>query len=172
MKAKLNFNALNNLQVIRIGSTEHYCLEHPRYLGYYISNQGEVISCVCGYTGKASQARGSSKPKSRRHQMNNAGYLRLLMSLPTGGGKHELVHRLVAETFLEPPSAAPDLKDPIGADKKPRIEINHIDGNKCNNSVFNLEWCSHQENIHHQKVLNSVAEELKAYRSLKKDRRS
>ena len=40
------------------------------------------------------------------------------------------VHRLVAEAFLEGEG-----------------EVNHLDGNRANNTVENLEWTSHQENV-------------------------
>jgi hypothetical protein len=46
------------------------------------------------------------------------------------------VHRLIALTFL-------------GANPPGRHQVNHIDGNKQNNTVVNLEWCSPAENIHH-----------------------
>ena len=45
------------------------------------------------------------------------------------------VHRLVAKAFI---SNDDDCK-----------EVNHIDGNKRNNEVSNLEWCTHLENMQH-----------------------
>lgn len=46
-----------------------------------------------------------------------------------------LVHRLVAMAFLE--------------NKLQKTEVNHIDGNKSNNNLNNLEWCTSQENSLH-----------------------
>jgi len=52
-----------------------------------------------------------------------------------GKRKYCLVHRLVAMTFIPNP-----------LNKK---QVNHIDGNKKNNNVTNLEWCTNQENMQH-----------------------
>lgn len=46
-----------------------------------------------------------------------------------------LIHRLIAIAFIPNTNNLPD--------------INHIDGNKLNNDVSNLEWCTHQQNMQH-----------------------
>ena len=65
---------------------------------------------------------------------NSNGYLRCDINID-GKTKSHLVHRLVAENFIPNP------------DNKPFV--NHIDGNKHNNSVENLEWCTKSENEKH-----------------------
>ena len=51
-----------------------------------------------------------------------------------GAGHSKKVHRLIAEAFIPPYTGA---------------QVNHIDGNKLNNSIENLEWCTGSENMHH-----------------------
>lgn len=65
-------------------------------------------------------------------QIEKNGYLRVLLYPEK---KHRSVHRMVALTFIP------------NANNKPHI--NHIDGNKQNNAVSNLEWCTQQENCRH-----------------------
>ena len=49
--------------------------------------------------------------------------------------KNKYLHRLMAETFIE---------NPLG-----KLEVNHINGNKLDNSVNNLEWATRRENQSH-----------------------
>lgn len=49
--------------------------------------------------------------------------------------KNLLIHRLVAEAFIENPNQYD--------------QVNHIDCNKLNNCVSNLEWCNQEMNLKH-----------------------
>lgn len=60
------------------------------------------------------------------------GYLVVHMRGVNNKDKKEYVHRLVAMAFIDNPNNLP--------------EVNHIDENKENNCVENLEWCSHKYN--------------------------
>lgn len=69
-------------------------------------------------------------------KINNAGYSQVRIKLKFGS-RHFLLHKIVAAYFIEN-------NDPL------KTEINHIDGNKQNNSVDNLEWCTSAENQYHK----------------------
>lgn len=65
---------------------------------------------------------------------NSKGYLGV--NLWDGQKSHRrYCHRLVAQSFLENPNNYPD--------------VNHIDGDKLNNLVDNLEWCTRAHNMNH-----------------------
>lgn len=68
------------------------------------------------------------------------------------GRRTRFLHRLVAEAFLANPES--------------KREVNHKDGNKLNNDVSNLEWCTRSENLTHSyKTLGrkpAICEEAKA----------
>jgi hypothetical protein len=70
--------------------------------------------------------------KRVRGSLNSKGYVQITVA----AGQKILLHRLVAALFLDSP-----LVD--------QTQINHIDGNKRNNAVSNLEWCTPSENVRH-----------------------
>lgn len=72
-----------------------------------------------------------------------SGY-RMVVLTVDGKKIYKNVHRLVAEAFI----ANPDNKR----------EVNHIDGNKLNNSVDNLEWVTTRENqLHNRDTLHCMS---------------
>ena len=50
--------------------------------------------------------------------------------------KQVTIHRMIALAFI--PNSDPE-----------KIQVNHIDGNKTNNNILNLEWCTPSENMQH-----------------------
>jgi hypothetical protein len=65
---------------------------------------------------------------------NGKGYLRMKLS-NNGTSKRVMLHRIIAEAFITNPE-----------NKK---VINHINCNKKDNRIENLEWCSQSENVLH-----------------------
>ena len=68
----------------------------------------------------------------------STGYLRISINK-----KWYSIHRLVAINFLENPIQ--------------KLCVNHIDENKLNNNVYNLEWCTHRENIEYSLTKKSIS---------------
>ena len=90
------------------------------YENYLISQDGKVYN--------------EKRNKEVKTNKNSIGYLRVNLS-NKGKRKQLLVHRLVANAFIPNPNNKP--------------EVNHIDGDKENNNVVNLEWTTRSENETH-----------------------
>lgn len=83
----------------------------------------------------------------RALSINNGGYLTLTLKLKNNKHKTFKVHRLVAMAFISRTEED---------NKINRFHINHIDSDRTNNCYFNLEWCSHNENITYRNNLNDL----------------
>lgn len=94
---------------------------------YQISNFGKVYSKIGNLRYK------NPHPIMMKYD-SSGGYARVMLSKDKVF-KRFLVHRLVAEAFIPNPLNKP--------------EVNHIDGNKLNNCVDNLEWVTCKENKRH-----------------------
>lgn len=103
----------------------------PETFGRYgVSSDGRIYSFI--KSGKTNTLR--DEPKEIQPYTNNAGYKMINLRI-NNKAVPKLVHRLVAECFIPNPLNLP--------------EINHIDEDKSNNTVENLEWCTHKYNINH-----------------------
>lgn len=96
---------------------------------YEVSNLGKVRNIKSGRT---------LKPR-----LHNNGYLGLCL-YENNKRKNLLLHRIIATAFIDNPG------------KKP--QVNHIDENKLNNDLSNLEWCTERENAIHGTRIKRVAE--------------
>lgn len=72
--------------------------------------------------------------KIKSQYVSDTGYYMISVS-QNNKSKPYRVHRLLAQTFISNPHNKP--------------EVNHKDGNKLNNSLGNLEWVTHLENMQH-----------------------
>lgn len=91
---------------------------------YKVSNIGRVRSTPRTFT----------KGGILRIYKAGAGYLKLTLT-KNGRQQQFYVHRLVARAFAPNPDNLP--------------QINHIDGDKENNHINNLEWCNSADNMRH-----------------------
>lgn len=103
---------------------------------YQVSNYGSVKTLNYRRTGTARLL----IPK------NDKGYLAVGL-YKNGKRKMFLIHRLVAEAFIPNPENLP--------------QVNHIDEDKTNNYVENLEWCTQSYNNNYGTRLKRVSESLK-----------
>lgn len=93
---------------------------------YVVTTDGDVYSLNYGKSGK----------KHKLSPCKNKGSGYLCVNLYYKKKLHrKYIHRLVAEAFIPNPNSLP--------------QVNHIDGNKKNNSVENLEWVTEKENTEH-----------------------
>lgn len=92
----------------------------PGYEDYLIYPEGRVYS--------------KKSNKFLKHNLVSSGYHTVEL-FNRYGSKRVLVHRLVGKSYIPNPKNLP--------------QINHIDENKNNNHVSNLEWCTAKYNMNH-----------------------
>tara|TARA_R110000772_G_scaffold263872_1_gene383918 strand:+ start:44 stop:577 length:534 start_codon:yes stop_codon:yes gene_type:complete len=104
---------------------------------YYVSNTAKVRSI----THDVRMINGRKRIQIGRELVqakSRKGYL--MVSVKIDGKKyHTSVHRLIALSFIPNPENKP--------------QVNHIDGNKLNNVISNLEWCTNKENHDHARKM-------------------
>ena len=89
---------------------------------YYITDDGKVWS--------------ERAQKYLSFQYDKNGYVKVQMRSTDNKSHRYSIHRLVLENFK-----------PV--ENMENLQVNHIDGNKKNNNLTNLEWTTSEENIRH-----------------------
>ena len=98
--------------------------EIPGYSGYWITKDGRLYS------------ERSGKLVEIKTRLSQSGYISATVTGDNTKRTALGIHRLLAMAYLEKDSR--------------QTEVNHIDGDKFNNDLSNLEWCSHSENEKHK----------------------
>jgi hypothetical protein len=107
----------------------------PGYEGLYsIGTNGEVYS--------------KRRLIALKQTQDFGGYMQVTLCVNQKRKTHS-VHRLVALTFIPNPLGLP--------------QVNHIDGNKLNNCVDNLEWCDQSTNMQHAYKMGLVGTPKKRF---------
>ena len=95
------------------------------FSNYMVNQYGDIINI-------------NRNNKLKRSHITKYGYRRITLC-NNYHVKHYFIHRLIAEYFIPNKHNYPC--------------VNHIDGNKLNNSIENLEWCNHSKNNKHAYLL-------------------
>jgi len=98
---------------------------------YMVSNNGSIKSLK----------RNTAHERILKPRKDRGGYLYVGL-LKNGKTKYCKIHRLVAEAFIPNPEN--------------KYSVNHIDGNKTNNKVENLEWATRSEQMIHAYKLGLI----------------
>ncbi len=101
---------------------------------HIVSNFGRVIYLKPMRKRRNSTTHKKGEPYIMTPFVNSSGYL----CLGIGTSRNRIfrdVHRLVALAFIPNPEN--------------KLQVNHIDGDKLNNHIANLEWVTHKENVQH-----------------------
>lgn len=115
----------------------------PGYKGLYqVSNLGRIKSLIDKkYDLNEKVVKIINREKILKQNLTKKGYCSVKL-YKDDKSKNYVVHRLVAEAFI------PNI------DNKP--QVNHIDGNKLNNCVSNLEWNTNEENFNNAIKINLI----------------
>jgi hypothetical protein len=146
-KDETKFNC--NESVVVMSAVRYALTEYPKFYDikgyeglYQVNKLGEIKSVERFQKNKNKIIQEFLLRKTK----DNNGYERVFLS-KNGKTKTYYVHRIVADNFITKIAG--------------KEEINHIDRDRENNNVENLEWVSHKENIIHSARCGAYSEKRK-----------
>lgn len=110
----------------------------PNYSKYCIDKNGNIYNKIT-----------SIKLSTFTSNSDGTGYIRICLLNDNKKNKKIYHHKLIAQVFIPNPK-----KLPI---------INHIDNNKQNNNINNLEWCTQSHNMKHNASIKKTTRKVGQY---------
>lgn len=108
----------------------------PDFAGYYADEKGFIYTTLQKGCRNRYDLSKRIPPKVLNIRKTNKDYGRVYMRRESTNSREDVyIHRIIAELFIPNPSNLP--------------EVNHIDGNRLNNNVNNLEWVDRIDNMKH-----------------------
>ena len=104
---------------------------------------GDYEVSDCGDVRRARPGRGTYAGRPLKPVLMGMGYY-VVNPVRNGKNVYTYIHVLVAAAFI--------------GDRPDGMDINHIDGNKLNNHVSNLEYVTHRENMAHARRLSLISD--------------
>lgn len=153
-------NLTNDLSNIKIVDTNDFGTDWTDILdfegAYQVSREG-IVRRLKREIIKKDGTKQVLDPMIMAQTVDEDGYKRVSMKL-SDNSKLFGVHRLVAQAFIPNPENLPC--------------VNHIDGNKFNNDVSNLEWCTVEYNNKHAEMIGLRPHSIYENRDAVKEARS
>lgn len=111
-------------------------IEIPDFAGYFADENGNIYTTLKQGCRDRYDLSKRTEPKILNVRYTPKNYARVYMRRESTNKREDVyVHRIIAELFLDNSNNLP--------------EVNHIDSDRTNNHVDNLEWVTREDNLKH-----------------------
>lgn len=111
-------------------------VEIPDFAGYFADKNGNIYTTLKQGCRDRYDLSKRTEPKLLNVRYTNKNYARVYMRRESTNKREDIyVHRIIAQLFIDNPHNL--------------LEVNHINSDRANNSITNLEWVNRIENITH-----------------------